>query len=127
MINSIINDAKGLQAEAMRAEEDAQTGYELMVKDTNELVTEKQKESLDKTEQKAKTDEDKVEAEVSLDETNTNLESLANENHDLHIDCDFLTKNWDIINTARDEEIEALKQAIAMFSGASFSAFLQAS
>merc|ERR1719359_1490902 len=62
MINSIINDAKALQAEAMRAEEDSQTAYEIMVKDTNEMVTEKTKDILQKTEQKAKVDEDNVNA-----------------------------------------------------------------
>ena len=34
-------------------------------------------------------------------------------------------KNFDIRQTARDEEIEALKQAKAILSGAKFEAFLQ--
>ena len=35
-------------------------------------------------------------------------------------------KNFEIRQTARDEEIEALKQAKAILSGAKFEAFLQA-
>ena len=40
-------------------------------------------------------------------------------------DCDFVMKNFEIRQTARDEEIEALKQAKAILSGAKFEAFLQ--
>ena len=43
----------------------------------------------------------------------------------LHSSCDFVLKNFDIRQTARDEEIEALKQAKAILSGAKFEAFLQ--
>merc|ERR1719230_1525568 len=43
MIQSIINDSKALAAEAMLAEEDAQTAYESFVKNTNDAVDEKSK------------------------------------------------------------------------------------
>jgi len=33
-------------------------------------------------------------------------------------------KNFELRQSAQEEEIEALKQSIAMFSGASFSAFI---
>merc|ERR1719161_1438446 len=75
-------------------------------------------------EAKAKAEGAKVEATTERDSVLGELEQLANENADLHKSCDFTLKNFDIRQTARDEEIEALKQAIAMFSGASFSAFL---
>merc|ERR1719428_2384339 len=41
MIQQIINDAKAMEAEAIRAEEDAQKAYEDFVKDTNGSVEEK--------------------------------------------------------------------------------------
>merc|ERR1719305_1664160 len=41
MIAQIINDAKAMEAEAIRAEEDAQKAYEDFVKDTNSSVEEK--------------------------------------------------------------------------------------
>merc|ERR1719498_1531590 len=126
MINDIINETKQLEAEAIRAEEDAQTAYELFVKDTNEANTAKEKDVINKSEARAKAQEDKVNHEEVRDEAITNLENLANEKHDLHVDCDFTLKNFDLRTEARDEEVEALKQAIAMFSGATFSAFLQA-
>merc|ERR1719409_2278661 len=77
------------------------------------------------TEAKAKAEGDKVEAETERDSVLGELEQLANENADLHKSCDFTLKNFELRQTARDEEIEALKQSIAMFSGASFSAFLE--
>jgi len=74
---------------------------------------------------KAKDEKDKVEAENELESVLGELEALDNENADLHKECDFTLKNFDLRQTARGDEIEALKQAIAMFSGASFSAFLE--
>merc|ERR1719243_530978 len=113
MMQSIIDDAKKLATEAIYAEGDAQKAYEEFVKESNESIEEKTKDLINKTEVKGKT------------EAQETLETLAAENHDLHVDCDYLLKNFDIRNEARDEEVEALKEAIAMFSGASFSTFLQ--
>jgi len=125
MMNDIINDSKGLEAEAMQAEEDAQKAYEIFVKDTNEATTEKTADRINKLEVKGKVEAEKAEKTVQRDETVDALDQLKSELHDLHIECDYLLKNYDIRTEARDEEIEALKQAVALFSGASFSAFLQ--
>jgi len=125
MMQGIINESKQAEAEAITAEEDSQTAYEIMVKDTNEALTEKTKDVINKSEVKGKVETDKAEKTIQRDETISSLEQLASELHDLHIECDYLLKNYDIRTQARDEEIEALKQAIAMFAGASFSDFLQ--
>jgi len=124
MMSGIINDAKAMEAEAIRGEESAQKTYEEFVMDTNMSIEEKVKDITGKTEAKAKAEGDKVEAESERDSVLGELEQLANENADLHKSCDFTLKNFELRQTARDEEIEALKQSIAMFSGASFSAFL---
>merc|ERR1719460_1826535 len=99
--------------------------YEEFVMDTNMSIEEKVKDITGKTEAKAKAEGDKVEAETERDSVLGELEQLANENADLHKSCDFTLKNFELRQTAREEEIEALKQALAMFSGASFSAFLE--
>jgi len=125
MMSGIINDAKAMEAEAIRGEEDAQKTYEQFVMDTNMSIDEKTKDIVAKTEMKAKAEEDKVEAQAERDTVLGELEQLANENADLHKSCDFTLKNFELRQTAREEEIEALKQSIAMFSGASFSAFLE--
>merc|ERR1719453_252230 len=115
MMNDIINDAKALEAESMLSEEDSQTAYENMVKDTNESLDEKNKDLINKSEVLAKTQADLTETTVQRDEVQAQLDQLANELHDVHIDCDFLLKNWDLRVEARDEELEALKQGLFFF------------
>merc|ERR1719478_976978 len=125
MIQQIINDAKAMEAEAIKSEEDAQKAYEDFVKDTNASIEEKNKSIVNKTEEKAQAEADKVEAETEKESTMAELEQLANESADLHSSCDFVLKNFEIRQTARDQEIEALKQAKAILSGAKFDEFLE--
>jgi len=125
MIQQIINDAKAMEAEAIRSEEDAQKAYEDFVKETNSSIEEKSKDIVNKSEEKAKAEGDLVQAQAEKESVMLELEQLSNYNAQLHQSCDFVTKNFEIRQTARDEEIEALKQAKAILSGADFQAFLQ--
>merc|ERR1719263_1069098 len=125
MIQQIINDAKAMEAETIRSEEDAQKAYEDFVKETNASIEEKSKDIVNKSEIKAQAEADKTEAEEAKENVMIELEQLSNEDADLHKACDFVVKNFEIRQTARDEEIEALKQAKAILSGAKFSEFLQ--
>merc|ERR1719271_1040737 len=125
MIQQIINDAKAMEAETIRSEEDAQKAYEDFVKDTNASIEEKSKDIVNKSETKAKAEADLVEAQKDKEAVMLELEQLANYKAELHQSCDFVLKNFEIRQTARDEEIEALKQAKAILSGAKFEAFLQ--
>merc|ERR1719321_453372 len=50
MIQTIIDDAKAMENEAIVAEEDAQKGYENFVKDSNASIDDKTKEIVEKTE-----------------------------------------------------------------------------
>merc|ERR1719158_1075726 len=114
-----------MEAEAIKSEEDAQKAYEDFVKDTNASIEEKSKDIVNKSEEKAKAEADKTEAEEAKENVMLELEQLSNEAADLHKACDFVLKNFEIRQTAREEEIEALKQAKAILSGAKFSEFLQ--
>jgi len=125
MISQIINDAKAMEAEAIRAEEDAQKAYEDFVKETNNSVETKSKDIANKSEEKAKGEGDLVQANEDKEATLLELEQLSNYNAELHQSCDFIVKNFEIRQTARDEEVEALKQAKAILSGADFNALLQ--
>merc|ERR1712195_342051 len=62
MIQQIINDAKAMEAEVIRSEEDAQKAYEDFVKDTNGSIEAKSKDIVNKSENKAKAEADLVEA-----------------------------------------------------------------
>jgi len=125
MMEGIIKEAKAMEAEALHGEETAQTAYEEFVKDTNEAVETKETDITSKMDMKAKAESDQVQATASQEAVMGEIEQLENESADLHKSCDFILKNFDVRQAARDDEIDALKQALAMFSGASFSAFLQ--
>merc|ERR1719345_729460 len=125
MIQQIINDAKSMEAEAIRAEEDAQKAYEDFVKETNASIEAKSKDIVNKSETKAKAEADLVQANEEKESVMLELEQLSNYNAELHQSCDFVIKNFEIRQTARDEEVEALRQAKAILSGAKSEEFLQ--
>jgi len=125
MIQQIISDAKAMEAETIRAEEDAQKAYEDFVKETNASIEAKSKEIVNKSELKAKAETDLVETKEAKEAVMLELEQLSNYNAQLHQSCDFVLKNFELRQTARDEEVEALRQAKAILSGAKFEEFLQ--
>jgi len=125
MIQEIINDAKKMEADATRAEAEAQKAYEDLVTDTNASIEEKTKSQVNKVEEKAKAEENLQQAITDKEAALLELEELSNYNAELHQNCDFIMKNFEIRQTARDEEIEALKQAKSILSGAKFIQYLQ--
>merc|ERR1719335_193817 len=102
MIQQIINDAKAMEAETIRAEEDAQKAYEDFVKETNASIEAAAKSLVNKSEEKAKAETDKNEAEQDLE--SVELEQLSQYKDQLHASCDFVMKNFEIRQAARDEE-----------------------
>merc|ERR1719311_1068068 len=125
MLQQIISDAKAMEVETIRSEEDAQKAYEDFVKETNASIEAKGKDIVNKSEEKAKAEADLVETKEAKENVLLELEQLSNYNAQLHASCDFVVKNFDLRQTARDEEVEALRQAKAILSGANFQEFLQ--
>merc|ERR1712176_687002 len=113
MMQQIIDDAKAMEAETIRSEEDAQKAYEDFVKETNASIEAKSKDIVNKSEVKAKAESELVATKDSKEATMLELEQLSNYNAQLHQSCDFVMKNFELRQTARDEEVEALKQAKA--------------
>jgi len=128
MIQQILDDAKKVEAEALRDEEDAQQGYESFVKESNHSINTKNKSIVNKTEIHATKKGEKTEHETVLATEQDQVKNLKKEEGDMHSSCDFVLKNFDIRQDARDEEIEALRQAKAILSGSGAGAsFLQRS
>jgi chaperonin cofactor prefoldin len=125
MMQGIIDDAKAMEEECIRAEEKAQRDYEDYTKETTDSIDAKTNAIETKTSDKAQAEADLVQAKKDLESTLTELEALINEEADLHKECDFLIKNFELSQAARSEEMETLKQANQIFSGASFQLFLQ--
>lgn len=107
MIEQIASDAKAMEAEAIRSEEDAQKAYEDFVKETNASIEAKSKDIVNKSDVKAKAESDLVATKESKEATMLELEQLSNYNAQLHQSCDFVMKNFELRQTARDEEVEA--------------------
>merc|ERR1719160_2418951 len=76
-IQGIIDDAKAMEAEAIKSEEDSQAGYENFVKETNASIDAKMKDKVNKSEEKSKAEAGKVDAERQLESTEAELEQLA--------------------------------------------------
>merc|ERR1719353_1392770 len=84
MIQEIINDAKKMEADATRAEAEAQAAYEDLVKDTNASIEEKTKSQVNKTEERAKAEENLQQAITDKEAALLELEELSNYNAELH-------------------------------------------
>jgi len=125
MIEQIIADAEAMEKDALKAEEEEQIAYETFTTETNASIDAATKESITCAETQAKKEAEKVETEMSRDGVMSELEALAGENADLHKSCDYTLKNFDLRQAARQSEMEALKQALSILSGASIGAFLQ--
>merc|ERR1719162_1742177 len=120
MMQQIIRDANKMEAEAVEAEKAKKSVYEDFVKETNNSIEAKTKDIINKKDAKAKAEDELVEAEKAKKSVLLELEQLSNYNAELHESCDFVMKNFDLRQAARDEEVEALRQAKAILSGANF-------
>lgn len=118
MIQEIVNDSKRIVQEATKGEQDAQTAYEEFIADTTKAIANRQRSITNKSSTKAQAEEDKASANGSLKGTLKELEKLSSYNGELHQSCDFVIKNFEIRQSARDQEVEALQQAKSILSGA---------
>merc|ERR1719478_904258 len=116
MLEQIVSETKTMEADAIKAETDAQKAYEAFVKDTNASMEEKSREITNKSEEKASkevdlsnTEEDKLAA--------LNEQEDENEKADLHKSCDFTLENFDARQAALDQEMEGLAEAKSVLHG----------
>jgi len=118
LIEQILEDSKALEAETTAGEAKAQAEYESFVKDSNALVKSLHEAVTAKTKASAAAEGDKADANADLESTEGELESLAAVEADLHAECDWVLKNFDIRQEARTQELEAIQSAKAILSGA---------
>merc|ERR1719473_772683 len=120
MIQTLVEESAALEADAIKAEADEQAAYESFMKDSTASVAAAMKSVNAKTGAKAKADADRTMASNDLKATITDLLTLGEYNQELHKKCDFLVKNFDLRQSSRVQEMEALAQAKAIFQGAKF-------
>merc|ERR1719262_1387819 len=117
MIEGVIDDSKALEAEAIAAEQDGQTAYENFMKESNDSITKLSEASANLSAAKGKAEEDLSMAKADLDTTNKELEGLHETEADLHHSCDYLLKNFEVRQAARQNEMDGLAEAKAILSG----------
>jgi len=121
MINMLKADlAKEMQSVTVD-EKDAQAEYETMMAESAEKRTTDSKTLDDK--ESAKADLESKALKLKEEETTTMKEVLAAAEtlKNLHLECDWLVSNFEVRKQARAGEIDALKKAKAVLSGADYS------
>eukprot|EP00747_Dinoflagellata_sp_TGD_P136796 gnl/TRDRNA2_/TRDRNA2_175597_c0_seq54.p2 gnl/TRDRNA2_/TRDRNA2_175597_c0~~gnl/TRDRNA2_/TRDRNA2_175597_c0_seq54.p2 ORF type:complete len:411 (-),score=169.84 gnl/TRDRNA2_/TRDRNA2_175597_c0_seq54:99-1199(-) len=118
MIQDIIEDSKELEAEAVAGEKQAQADYEKFVKDSNALISDLSTSVEEKTKAVAAANLDLEGAKSDHESAVSELEALAGVKQDLHGECDFVLKNFEVRQKARLQEMEAIAEAKQILSGA---------
>merc|ERR1719446_432406 len=118
MIEKLIYDTKDITAKSKKTEQEAQAAYETLIANTNESVKDLQAEIVAKTKAKAQAKKDLEETTEDHAAAVQELEDLGKTNADLHAECDYYIKNFNIRQKARAQEIEALQQAKQILNGA---------
>jgi len=118
LIEQIIEDSKKVESEATAAEYQAQSDYEKFINDSNAIIKGLNESISAKKKATAQATEETAEANGDLEAATGELDSLKAYEADLHGECDFVLKNFDIRQKARLQEMEAIQAAKAILSGA---------
>jgi len=116
MIKEIETDMK----DAGYEEKTSQADYAKLMKESEETRTANSKSIVTKTASKAEVEAKLETTKEAATATATDLSMIATALGDLHMQCDFLLQNYDLRKEARANEVESLKTAKAILSGADF-------
>merc|ERR1719152_1145362 len=121
MIDTLVKDLDTEMTEAEVNEKNAQEEYEEMMADSSEKRAADTKSIADKS--AAQADAESLIVAKSETLTSTQKELMATHEYigQLHGECDWILKFFDVRAQARTGEIDALKKAKAVLSGADFS------
>jgi hypothetical protein len=117
MIETIVEESVQVAADAVKAEQESQTGYEKFVKESNELIETLNKGIAEKTSAVADAKAELARTGADFKDTMSQILSLANYAQELHTQCDFTLKKFDARQAGRTKEIEALNEAKYILSG----------
>merc|ERR1719330_1641085 len=124
MIDLLIKDLDKEMTEAETAEKDAQADYEEMMADSSAKRTADTKSLMEKEGAKADLEGALEDHKGQKDEAAKELMATMQYIKSLHLECDWLVQYYDVRKEARAAEVDSLKKAKAVLSGADFS-FLQ--
>lgn len=117
LIQKLAGEAQVIKDSAVSDEQNAADAYVKLVSESNAAIKAKTKAVADKTEELAETEQKISQATIAKDQTLQDLESLAATKAELHAQCDFLLKNFDLRQKARAAELDAIAEVKAILSG----------
>merc|ERR1719217_512194 len=121
MMDTIISDLGSDMKDMEYEEKTAQSDYAELMADSQTTRAGDSKALTGKTTTKAETEAELMTTKEIRSATATDLKQIGTVIADLHAACDFIMQNFDLRKEARTNEIEGLKNAKAVLSGASFS------
>jgi len=121
LIDMLIADLDKEEQEMTVEEKDAQKDYEQLMEDSSEKRTIDTKAIAEKEGAKADTEANLEKMTVEKKDKIAEAYATATTLKDLHLECDWLLSNFDARKEARAGEVDSLKKAKAVLSGADFS------
>jgi len=121
MIDTLIKDLTKEMTEAETAEKEAQADYETTMGESATKRAQDTKTMADKEAAKAEISADLLKHTDDKTATSQSLMATTKVLADMHGECDWLLQNFDVRKEARLGEVESLKQAKAVLSGADYS------
>jgi septal ring factor EnvC (AmiA/AmiB activator) len=120
LMDMMVADLKASAQEARFTEKQAQKEYVELMEDSKEKRAQDQKSIVDQEGAKAEMESSLTEAKENRDLTLDEQKNVGKTLQELHGQCDFLLKNFEMRLSAREAEIEGLQNAKAVLSGADF-------
>merc|ERR1719159_2061651 len=118
LLEGVIKESKATESKAIASEQESQSAYEGYVKESNTLLDALSRGIAEKTGALAKADEAIARTKKDQMDNLAEVENLHTIAAELHKSCDFTIKNYELRQNARAAEMEALKQGMAILSGA---------
>jgi len=121
MIDMLIKDLSTEMTEAKVTEENSQTEYVQTMADSKEKRASDSKTLTDKQGAKASAEADLIATKTEMEATSKELMATEKYIASMHSECDWLLKYFSVRAEARAGEIESLKKAKDVLSGADYS------
>jgi predicted nucleic acid-binding Zn-ribbon protein len=121
MLDLLINDLDKEMTAATTDEKESQKEYEEMMQMSADKRTADSKSMAEKEATKAATEADLLNLKQSHKDKSKELYMKEMQLRDLHMDCDWLVANFEVRKEARAGEVDSLKKAKAVLSGADYS------
>merc|ERR1719326_740149 len=121
LMDMLVKELQDGITEAEHEEETAQKDYERLMSDSQASRAKMVESITSKEAAKAELDSKIVATKDKKASQETDLANVKQYLVQLHADCDFIIENFDMRKAARENEVEGLKNAKSVLSGANFS------